>query len=127
MKKYVTYLLIIFMFLISQPIRKAGKSAAEVTKTGEVTKPLKITSHGPTGEVQGQVQIKIAFEKPLIPLTTLSDEERARILEHFVLEPDIEGKFRFLGTSTVAFEPAHSLTRDDRFGWDFDFISRRYG
>ncbi|MBC8231666.1 Ig-like domain-containing protein [bacterium] len=120
MKKYSIYLLIIFTFLISQSTWKAGKSAAEVTETSEVTKTLKIMSHGPTGEVQGQVQIKIALEKPLIPLTrktkssvtegnTLSDEARARILEHFVLEPDIEGKFRFLGTSTVVFEPAHSL------------------
>ena len=108
MKKYLICLLISVMFLISQPQWKSGKSE-EVTETGEITKPLKITDYGPTGEVQGQVQIRIVFDKPLIPLTTLSDQERARILEHFVLEPDIEGEFRFLGTFIIVFEPAHSL------------------
>jgi uncharacterized protein YfaS (alpha-2-macroglobulin family) len=108
MKKYLICLLISAMLLISQPTWKSGKSA-EVTETGEITKHLKITDYGPTGEVQGQVQIKIVFDKPLIPLTTLSDEERARILEHFALEPDVEGEFRFMGTSVVVFEPVHSL------------------
>jgi len=80
-----------------------------ISEANTIKKPLKITHHGPTGEVQGQVQIQIAFDKPLIPLTILSNEERARVLEYFALEPDVDGEFRFLGTSVVVFEPAHSL------------------
>ncbi|MFQ6039737.1 MAG: Ig-like domain-containing protein, partial [Candidatus Poribacteria bacterium] len=106
MKTYIICLLTSFMFLIT-PWKSV--KLAEVTETGETIKSLKITRHSPTGKVQGQVQIQIAFDKPLIPLTTLSDEERAKILSHFALEPDIAGEFRFLGTSTVVFEPAHSL------------------
>jgi uncharacterized protein YfaS (alpha-2-macroglobulin family) len=71
--------------------------------------PLQIVSYGPTGESQGAVQIQIQFAKPLIPLTTLSDADRKSLLQHFVLQPDIAGVFRPLGTSAVVFEPAHSL------------------
>ena len=70
---------------------------------------FKIVTYGPTGESRGQVQIKIHFNNPIIPLTTLSDEKRDSILSHFSLEPPIEGKFRILGTSEVVFEPEHSL------------------
>jgi len=73
------------------------------------TGPLEILSFGPTGESPGQVQIKVDFPRPLIPLSTLSDDQRLKILQYFKLSPQIEGNFRFLGTSTVIFEPAHSL------------------
>ena len=71
--------------------------------------PLKISSYGPRGESRGQVQIRIDFNNPIIPLTTLSDEERAEILSHFQLEPAVEGAFRMLGTTSVVFEPKSSL------------------
>jgi hypothetical protein len=76
---------------------------------------LKIVQHGPAGEAKGQVQIRVAFEKPLIPLTTLSDKERQRILAHFALRPRVEGSFRLLGTSSVVFEPTHSLPMATRY------------
>ena len=66
---------------------------------------LKITSYGPTGESRGQVQIKVYFNNPIIPLTTLSDEMRDSIISHFNRKPDIKGKHRILGTSGVVFEP----------------------
>ena len=37
------------------------------------------------------------------------------LLSHFTLEPDIAGSFRILGTSTVVFEPEHSLPFATRF------------
>ncbi len=70
---------------------------------------LEITMYGPQGETQGQVQIKIDFPRPLVPLTTLSDARREAVLRHFDLDPRIEGHFRIVGTSGVVFEPAHSL------------------
>ncbi len=114
MKKYIwgittISLLTIFIAFSCKSKKEKVEKPIEVTETKEAAGPLEITAHGPTGEVKEQVQIKIDFGKPLIPLTTLSDEERGRILDHFVLEPPIEGKFRFLGTSTVVFEPIHSL------------------
>jgi len=81
----------------------------ESTPPTTLSKELKITSYGPKGESRGQVQIKIYFNNPIIPLTTLSDKMRDSILKHINLEPTIKGKFRILGTSGVVFEPEHSL------------------
>ncbi|MCK4271484.1 Ig-like domain-containing protein, partial [bacterium] len=86
-----------------------AKEIPERAEVAEPVGPLQIVSYGPTGETKGQVQIRIDFALPLIPLTTLSDVEREMILDHFVLAPDVEGKFRLSGTSSVVFEPAHSL------------------
>jgi len=72
-------------------------------------KPLRISSYGPKGEVDGQAQVKITFSNPLTPLTSLSDAEREVILRNFAIEPAIQGRFRMLGSSIVVFEPESSL------------------
>lgn len=118
-------LIFLFLLLYSQKIPKGiriKEDAYEYTYQHEYeelpaesiiqnvsSEELKITNYGPTGESRGQVQIKIYFNNPIIPLTTLSDEKRDSILSHFGLEPQIKGKFRVLGTSGVVFEPEHSL------------------
>ncbi len=118
---------IILVFLILYPNLKPVEKHIEQQKYGEpyrheyqdmastptvpttLEKELKITSYAPTGESRGQVQIRVYFNNPIIPLTTLSDEMRDSILSHFILEPQVKGKFRILGTSGVVFEPEHSL------------------
>ena len=88
---------------------------AGADSTAPADSQLQIVSYGPQGETRGQAQIKIDFSNPLIPLTTLSDAERKSILDHFILEPAVEGNFRFLGTTTVVFQPAHSLPLANTF------------
>ncbi|NTV83142.1 MAG: hypothetical protein HGA23_02435, partial [Bacteroidales bacterium] len=88
---------------------------AGADSTAPADSQLVIVSYGPQGETRGQVQIKIDFSNPLIPLTTLSDIERKNILDQFTLEPVVEGNFRFLGTSTVVFQPVHSLPLSSNF------------
>ncbi len=88
---------------------KHEEPSTESTTPYATSTELKITSHGPKDETRGQAQIKINFNNPIIPLTTLSDEMRDSILSHFNLEPSVKGKFRILGTSGVVFEPEHSL------------------
>ena len=114
MRKYIwsiitISLLTIFATFSCKSKKEKVEKPIEISESKEASGTLEIVFHGPIGEVKGQVQIKIYFPKPLIPLTTLSDEEREKILDHFVLEPRIKGKFRFLGTTTVVFEPEHSL------------------
>jgi len=88
---------------------------AGADSTAPADSQLVIVSYGPQGETRGQAQIKIDFSNPLIPLTTLSDTERKNILDNFILEPVVEGNFRFLGTSTVVFQPVHSLPLSSNF------------
>ncbi len=75
----------------------------------ELESALKVVSYGPKGSTNGQAQVRIDFNNPIIPLTTLSDDERAAILDNFQIEPAIDGAFRLLGTSSVVFEPKSYL------------------
>ncbi|MBN2364683.1 MAG: hypothetical protein EH225_00910, partial [Calditrichaeota bacterium] len=95
--------------IVENPDTSWTFSGSDTTAIPPSAGELEIISHGPEGETQGQVQIKIEFPRPLIPLTTLSDARRDAVLRHFTLEPRIEGRFRILGTSAVVFEPVHSL------------------
>jgi len=71
---------------------------------------LQITHHSPEGENDGQVQIQVLFNKPVVPLGTLDDPARKEVLSHFSITPKIDGVFRLLGTNAVVFEPKHHLT-----------------
>jgi hypothetical protein len=71
---------------------------------------LLITHHSPEGENDGQVQIQVLFNKPVVPIGTLDDPARKEVLSHFSLTPRVEGVFRLLGANAVVFEPAHHLT-----------------
>lgn len=71
---------------------------------------LQITHHSPEGENDGQVQVQVLFNKPVVPLGTLDDPARKDVLAHFSITPKPSGAFRLLGTNAVVFEAAHHLT-----------------
>jgi len=70
---------------------------------------LIISHHSPEGENDGQVQIQVLFNKPVVPLGTLDDPARKEVISHFTIVPRVEGTFRLLGTNAVVFEPRHHL------------------
>jgi alpha-2-macroglobulin len=71
---------------------------------------LLITHRSPEGENDGQVQIQVLFNKPVVPLGTLDDPARKQVLSNFIISPPVAGAFRLLGTNAVVFEPKHHLT-----------------
>ena len=78
------------------PPSQAGSSTPEEG-------PLAVLRFGPTGE-QGLVDaIRVSFNHPMVPLSTV---EKLRTLEApLVITPRPPGKFRWMGTRTVAFFP----------------------
>lgn len=101
---------------LMQPVADAGQPAAVYqTDSIQTAGSLEIVSFGPVGETKGQAQILIEFATPLIPMTTLSDAVREERLRYFVLTPPVRGAFRFLGATTVVFQPEHSLPMATQF------------
>ena len=90
------------VFLSLSPTISPGQTSAP--------KELLITHHSPEGENDGQVQIQVLFNRPLVPLGTLDDPARREVLSHFRISPAVEGAFRLLGTNAVVFEPKRHLT-----------------
>lgn len=64
---------------------------------------VKVLRVHPKGEIKNMGAMTVAFNQPMVPLTSL-EEQRAIDLP-ITIEPKIEGRFRWLGTSVLAFEP----------------------
>lgn len=88
------------------PPTEAGQSEPEPG-------PLAVLRFGPTGE-QGLVDaIRVSFNQPMVPLTTV---EKLRTLEApLEIEPRPPGKFRWMGTRTVAFFPEGRMPFSTRY------------
>jgi uncharacterized protein YfaS (alpha-2-macroglobulin family) len=72
--------------------------------------PLEVIDHQPRGEIDGVVgAIRVTFNQPMVPIAALS-ELRARDVP-VRIHPQPPGRFRWLGTATVAFEPTGELHR----------------
>ena len=74
---------------------------------GKVQKPrapeLRVLRYQPTGKDGLIGAVTATFNQPMVPVATL-DELRAHD-PPLVISPKVEGRFRWLGTRTVTFEP----------------------
>ena len=65
--------------------------------------PLKVLRVQPTGEIHNTAALTVAFSQPMVPLASL-DQMRDQPIP-VTLEPAVQGRWRWLGTTLLAFEP----------------------
>ncbi|HEY3358702.1 MAG TPA: MG2 domain-containing protein [Polyangia bacterium] len=65
--------------------------------------PLKVLRSQPTGENALVGAVTVTFNQPMVPVASLA--ELATRAAPLVLAPAVKGRFRWLGTQTLAFEP----------------------
>ncbi len=65
--------------------------------------PLKVQRVQPTGEIHNTAALTVAFSQPMVPLASL-DQMREQPVP-VTLEPAVKGRWRWLGTTLLAFEP----------------------
>ncbi len=71
--------------------------------TGNVA-PLKVLSYAPTGRDDLTGAIRITFDQPMVPVAQL---RALQVMDAPIeITPTVPGKVRWLGTKTLAFEPA---------------------
>ncbi|MEO0185195.1 MAG: Ig-like domain-containing protein [candidate division WOR-3 bacterium] len=71
--------------------------------------PLKVTHISPVGSVEGQLEtfkILVGFNQAMAPVQAIPREETSGPLE---FNPSIKGKYRWLGSRTLAFIPSDTL------------------
>ena len=78
---------------------QAGPPPANVPPPG----PLAIERHAPEGAVELAPHLTLTFSQPMIPITSV--DELARDKPPVVLTPEPPGKWRWLGTRTLLFQP----------------------
>lgn len=64
--------------------------------------PLVAQAFRPTGEVRPPFQVAVAFDRPVVEIGAVGTQE----IPELEMAPEIEGRWRWLGTQTVVFEPA---------------------
>ncbi len=64
--------------------------------------PPKVVRHAPDGEVPMAPHVSLTFDQPMVAIT--SQEEAARTVPA-MLEPAVPGRWRWLGTKTLLFDP----------------------
>lgn len=73
-----------------------------VRPTSPTTSPLEVIRYSPEGDVPVAPSLSITFSQPMIAIT--SQEEAAKDVP-VKLEPEPPGKWRWIGTKTLLFEP----------------------
>lgn len=79
----------------AQPVDQAPASALEVLR------------FSPEGEIPVAPFISVTFNQPMVPLTTLNNLSKADL--PVMLEPDLPGIWRWVGTKTLTFNYASEL------------------
>ncbi len=63
--------------------------------------PLTVQAFRPTGEVRPPFQVALAFDRPVVEVGAVGTQD----ISKFEISPEIDGRWRWLGTQTVVFEP----------------------
>jgi hypothetical protein len=67
-----------------------------------ISGPLEVVRHAPEGEVERARELSITFSQPMVPVTS-HDELAARDVPARLM-PQVEGRWRWVGTRTLLFE-----------------------
>ena len=121
-KTYSFYsIALLFSLLTASPLvyfKACSYSDASQAQTDEglfTQKGLKVLSATPQGLVEDVNQfysVVVVFNQAMVPLEALPEGDGSGPLK---IEPAIRGKFRWLGTQTLAFTPSESLTPASRY------------
>lgn len=93
-----------------------GDSAGGGRDGGGAGDILRIVDWGPRGEVpieNRRPNIYVMFNRPMVPLARLGSP--IADVPYFIIEPPVEGTFRWLGTRTLGFRPAEALLDAPRY------------
>ena len=78
-----------------------GPPPANVTPPG----PLTVERHAPEGPVDIAPHLTVTFSQPMVPITSVDDLAKDKERLPVSLVPQPAGKWRWLGTKTVMFQP----------------------
>lgn len=94
------------------PVKFPASEQINPNVTDNAKIPLEVIRFSPEGEVPLAPDLNVTFSQPMVAVT--SQEEAAKIVP-VELTPQTEGKWRWLGTKTLMFDPAKRFPMATRF------------
>jgi hypothetical protein len=94
----------------SRPLPRTGATVLAAFPSSEARRgpeaagagALEVVRHAPTGEVPIAPQLSLTFSRPVVAITSQAEAEKSMPV---VLTPKVAGRWRWLGTRTVIFDP----------------------
>lgn len=117
MKKFFVppFIFLILFSFFCKKVEKAIDITSQMILLSRDTIPLEITHISPTGSVEGlreTFKILVGFNQAMVPLQAIPREETKGPLD---FEPQIKGKYRWLGSRTLTFIPSDTLQPATQF------------
>ena len=90
---------------IDKPFGSAPKPKSAPTDSG----PLRVLRYQPVGDVDIAPDVSVTFSQPMVPIATLAQLAAADV--PVKVTPALEGRWRWIGTSTLRFEFTGAVDR----------------
>ncbi len=94
------------------PVKFPADSQVNPNITDQAKLPLEVLRYSPEGEVPLAPDLSVTFSQPMVAVT--AQEEAARI-QPVELSPQVEGKWRWLGTKTLMFDTTKRFPMATKF------------
>ena len=94
------------------PVKFPAPEQIDPTNTNQAKLPLEVIRFSPEGEVPLAPDLNVTFSQPMVAVT--SQEEAAKVVP-VELTPQVEGKWRWLGTKTLMFDTTKRFPMATRF------------
>ncbi|MBI4851651.1 MAG: Ig-like domain-containing protein [Acidobacteria bacterium] len=78
---------------------------------------LEVVRYSPQGDVPVAVNLSVTFSQPMVALTSQSEASQNVPVK---ISPQVEGKWRWLGTKTLVFEPKNRFPMSTEYSVDID-------
>lgn len=85
------------------PVAQQAKLDAQHKARQKPAGPLKVTRKQPSGAVSNVGAVTVSFDQPMVPVASLAQLRTLPV--PLKIDPQPKGRWRWLGTRTVAFEP----------------------
>ena len=93
------------------PNARAALGGAPPSQAQPKSGPLEISYFAPQGETEGQVEVSVSFDRPMVALGA----DDALPAGSFTIEPSVPGRARWIGSQTLLFEPSAPLPMASTF------------
>jgi len=85
------------------PDQSSDQSSSAIINNALVARPLEVTRHAPEGDVPIAPQLSVTFSQPMVAVASQADATAENLPVQ--LTPQPAGKWRWVGTKTLLFEP----------------------
>ena len=108
------FILVGFLFVLAGCAKPGTAPLPAVSPLPNPKVPAWVEQISPTGEADNLAQIRVRFQRPLIPVEAIESPSQQAKVAYFTVTPALAGHFRFLTPRMVGFQADRALPKATR-------------